>query len=534
MGLQDIVNVQISRETAGVTQAGFGTPLILGPNVGFSGVRSYQSLPAVAEDFATSTPEYGLAQKVFSQSPRVRRVKIAAASLSPQTFELTPTIENNELYSVTVEPGDDEEVFSHTSSGSATDEEIVLALAAAISKVEVQEVDYSAEPTAGNYRLHFGTESVEVAFSDGAAQIQTKLRTLAGLSGVVVTGSATDGFVVYFFGTIGDQPTLAITENALEDVSEDPVSVGISVTTEGEDPGHGINAYPDAALEKLVLESTSPGTITEFENTANLTSVETTEAGSISDAIFGAIDADNDWYFLLTVPIDDVTVKEAAATIEALRKLYFFRNGDADVRSQADDDLASELKDLGYFRTSVFYTSDVSEFGDSGFVGRVAPFDPGSETWAFKTLAAVPVDSWTDSEKANLLSKNVNFYVEIAGVSVTRDGKVIGGEYIDVIRFIDWLQARMQEEIFGNMIRLPKIPYSTQGIAVIESSMRAVLERGVRAGGIPSSEDYSVTVPLLSEISQNDRAARRLPGFAFSARIAGAIHAVDIQGVITV
>ena len=54
--LNDIVQVNITRETAKITQAGFGTALIFGPLTEFTDrYRIYNSIEAVEEDFETTS-----------------------------------------------------------------------------------------------------------------------------------------------------------------------------------------------------------------------------------------------------------------------------------------------------------------------------------------------------------------------------------------------------------------------------------------------------------------------------------------------
>ena len=81
MALSSIVDVQITRQTRSVSQAGFGTMLIAGLNATFpERIRFYEDPEAVAEDFATSNEEYKAAVAAFSQSPRPTRIAIGKLS----------------------------------------------------------------------------------------------------------------------------------------------------------------------------------------------------------------------------------------------------------------------------------------------------------------------------------------------------------------------------------------------------------------------------------------------------------------------
>jgi hypothetical protein len=83
MGISNIVDVQISRQTSSVSQAGFGTMMILGFGSGViplnEGLRYYANMDEVAVDFASSDEEYKSANIAFSQSPKPSRVAIGAA-----------------------------------------------------------------------------------------------------------------------------------------------------------------------------------------------------------------------------------------------------------------------------------------------------------------------------------------------------------------------------------------------------------------------------------------------------------------------
>ena len=80
MSLSSIVDVQITRQTASVSQAGFGTMMILGFNATFpERIRFYEDMDGVLADFASSAEEYKAAQAAFSQNPRPTRLAIGRA-----------------------------------------------------------------------------------------------------------------------------------------------------------------------------------------------------------------------------------------------------------------------------------------------------------------------------------------------------------------------------------------------------------------------------------------------------------------------
>lgn len=133
--LSDIVSITITTATAAVTQAGFGTPLITGPNAAFAErARSYTSLTALAADFPATTGEYQCANAVFAQSPTVQKVIVGRFADKPtQRWAVTPVAANLTVYKLKIGAanGTVSEV-SYTSDGTATVTEIISGLKTAI------------------------------------------------------------------------------------------------------------------------------------------------------------------------------------------------------------------------------------------------------------------------------------------------------------------------------------------------------------------------------------------------------------------
>jgi Protein of unknown function (DUF3383). len=116
---------------------------------------------------------------------------------------------------------------------------------------------------------------------------------------------------------------------------------------------------------------------------------------------------------------------------------------------------------------------------------------------------------------------------------ITKLGTMASGEYIDIIRFIDFVAARMRENIFLRLATLNKIPFTDGGIAIVENEIRGVLNLGIAQGGFAADPAPTVSVPRAVDVSAADKAARLLPDVRFSAVLAGAIHLVEIRGVVS-
>ncbi len=166
-------------------------------------------------------------------------------------------------------------------------------------------------------------------------------------------------------------------------------------------------------------------------------------------------------------------------------------------------------------------------------------YEAGSETWAYNTLNGIEAEPFTATEQEAIKAANLNAYVHCAGKNITLGGKTVSGEWIDVIRFRDWLQNDMQKGIYNLFITNPKVPFTSNGITLIQNQMIASLKKGQKQGGIADTEydesgaeipGFTTSVPTAASVSDADKAARTLKGCKFTARLAGAIHIVEVSG----
>lgn len=261
----------------------------------------------------------------------------------------------------------------------------------------------------------------------------------------------------------------------------------------------------------------------------------TTDPGVAAD--LSAIESeDDDWYVGLLDSNSAAEIAAAAAWFEARKKLFLCNTSDSDVvDGSSSADIMSSLQTSAYARTSAIYSkSKLLNYTAAAWAGNRLPSDPGSSTWAHKTLSSVSVDALTAGEVAVIRSKSGNVYTNIGGNNVATFGVTSSGEYIDVVRFIDWLQARMQERVFGTLLTNGKIPYTDTGIQTIVAQVVAQLSEGVVVGGLAANPAPSATAPKASDISTNVKGTRVLPDITFEGALAGAIHAATISGRVSV
>lgn len=246
-----------------------------------------------------------------------------------------------------------------------------------------------------------------------------------------------------------------------------------------------------------------------------------------------AVDAENStWFALVAETHTPADVLALAGYISTVNKLYFTSTQDATALATTTTDIGAQLKALGYDQTSVmFHTTADTSYPEAAWVGSQLTYTPGANTWEFKTLEGVAANNLSSTARTNLETKRMSYYITIAGVNVTRNSVMADGTFIDqkVVEF--WTIARMQESVFGMLVRKPKVPYTDAGFALVESQMRSVLALGVTNGAY---SDYRITVPRVIDIPENQRQQRVAGDFLFDATLQGAIHSVRIRGIVHV
>ena len=256
------------------------------------------------------------------------------------------------------------------------------------------------------------------------------------------------------------------------------------------------------------------------------------------DAALNAIaNENNDWYGIVVDQALVSSFADVASWVETAKKFAIFWITDVNAYDPSKStDLASVLKLANRNRSAVVWHATPAggaDYPDAAWMGEGFPYEPGTSTWAYKTLNGVTPDTLLASQETALKNKNCNYYMTVGGVSITQEGKVASGEYIDIIIGTDWIEARLREAVYSALVNNRKIPYDDTGIAMIEGLVKGVLNEAA-SKGILQADSIAVIVPKYADIPQADKLARKLPDVKFSALYQGAIHSVTINGTISV
>ncbi len=533
MSLSDHVTITITADTLGVAKAGFGVPMLLSANAVFAErIRYYDDLAGVAVDFpVTTSPEYLAASAIFGQSPHPEQIAIGRAIGKPtQIYTLSITaVSSGASYVLNVEgqgatdttitytPGADlvfttthgSELFTTVAHGMSTGDGPfrVSSDTTLPSGLAVDTNYWIAKLSADTYHLCATradalTDTEVLIGSDG-----TGVHTLRRLQNDVICAQLVQGLNA----VVGNNYLAAQVTGAGETDT---------ITVTGDAAGSWFSVeVADVSLMKIAQTHVEPAT-------------------TFATDIAAIANENDDWYALYTFYNSEPCVKAAAAAIEPLKKLYFADLSQSETVTLAaagtgSSDCADDLATLEYDRTIANYHPSPASMSGAAWLGTRLHTDPGSETWKFAAPSGVLPVTLTATHKINLRAKNCNVLQSIGGTSRFWDGKVVSGEFIDVVRGLDWLENDMQVSVYNALAGALKVPFTDAGIALIQNEVLGSLGRGIAQGLLAANPKPVCTVPLATAVSTANKGIRTLPDVKFSATLAGAIHKITITGVVS-
>lgn len=251
----------------------------------------------------------------------------------------------------------------------------------------------------------------------------------------------------------------------------------------------------------------------------------TTAVTALSAALNTLVLTNNDWFYLLSTLQADASITALSTWAAAQEKFYF--------ASTSSKTLANTLNS----QNTIILVHDQPELNPAAaWVGACATLQPGSFTWTFKRLNGIPAAAYNGTDVKLIEDNKASTYVKEGGVDITSKGQTTSGEYIDIIQSMYYIKARMAENVFGLLVREPKVPFTDAGIGMTLAELENALQESFNIGIIAASADgepmYSLSAPTREEISQNDKANRTLPNVKWEATIAGAVENVKVSGTL--
>lgn len=248
--------------------------------------------------------------------------------------------------------------------------------------------------------------------------------------------------------------------------------------------------------------------------------------------------ADPDWYGLLMTTSSAAEITAGATWIESNPpRMFFASTQDSDTLLTPNTDIIAQIKALNFTRTALFYYNDNSAFLAASIAAGRLPTDPGTENWMFTPSPGTVGLNFTATQQQNLDNKNGNYLYVVGGQTFAAKGKVASGQWIDIVRFLDWLQINMALDLLQLELNMAaqgkKVPYDDDGITSVQSTLMARLKNAVSLGSLASFPAPVVNVPKASDALSVDKQARTLKGVTFSATLTGAINLTQVVGTLT-
>lgn len=489
--IKRFIDVEIRKETPRVSTAGFGILLVITDSILLSTsrrVRRFTNVESVTDFFGTGSEEEKVADAYFNQDPFLKN---QPTELQFGRFADADT-------AALIECGDssetDIEVWKLVTDGEfkvdidgGTVSLTGLDFSSVTSLDDVAGVIDAALGANGDCYFLINRFNINSP-TTGTGSLMTLLSTVAVPAGTDISGSA------YLDG----------------DVLKSPTNEGGSILSQGQ------------------LAEDFDATITAIEN------------------------INNTWYAMSGIEKyrDSLEAEDMADEIESREKMFLITTNDSNVLVLGSTSTFSYyLKNKNYKRTATIYHDNDTLYPDMAWLGLELPKPVGSTNWAFKVLPGIaqrasvditPVNL-TEGQKDAAIDVNCNLYSTTLGADHSYLGTMGGGknadkegEYIDIIRNIDFMQARIQEGMFSLLLEVDILPMTNAGITMANNRLISLLDTYGVKQGILVEGSVNTSFPKRSEISPTDRDDRLLPDGEFQGELTGGINRIIIRGKVFV
>jgi hypothetical protein len=217
--------------------------------------------------------------------------------------------------------------------------------------------------------------------------------------------------------------------------------------------------------------------------------------------------------------------------------------------AEVTNDLASELKALGYKRTCVQYSPNVAAI--SSLFGRAFSVNFNANrstiTLMYKTQPGIVAEFIDETQANTLKAKNCNVFVNyVNDTAIIQYGVVCSGAYFDEIHGLSWFKDAVQNAeynlLYQSKTKIPQTdPGQNQLIATAAAACDEAVNNGLVAPGQWNSDGfgqlsrgdylktgyYIFTTPLALQ-DQSIRETRTAPPLQIAIKLAGAFQELDV------
>ncbi|EOM8462708.1 DUF3383 family protein [Shigella flexneri] len=307
--------------------------------------------------------------------------------------------------------------------------------------------------------------------------------------------------------------------------------------------GVNVSVTGTGASATMIITKAGDNDFVKVTSITATTSIAATTADTASAALASIETYSTDWYFISAEDRTQQFVLAMASEIQARKKIFFTANADVKALQGTEltsaTDVPAQLAKNRYTRTvCLWHHTSEYDYPEMAYIAYGAPYDAGSIAWGNAQLTGVAASlqpanqrPLTSIQKSALDTRNCNFIDLDGGVPVVRRGITSGGEWIDIVRGVDWLESDLKTSLRDLLINQKggKITYDDTGITRVRQVIETSLQRAVNRNFLSS---YTVNVPKASQVALADKKARILKDITFAGILAGAILDVDLKGTV--
>jgi hypothetical protein len=353
--------------------------------------------------------------------------------------------------------------------------------------------------------------------------------------------TTTEGFVYSF--TIVDSAGVetAISYTVLAAETTTTVAAALELLIEA------VTDVTSTAALGVITATTTAGKVTRYKDLPLLRHMTlknvSTDPGlddDLDDIEQAIQESESSAYGLAVDEAPEAAINSTALWAQSRKMLFVPRTSDGQCAdSGVTDDICSDIQDAAYSRTGIMFAGkDTHDYRDMALLGAMLPKEPGSATFALKTLNGITRDVLSSDEYSALQAKGATTYTRVNGKNITFEGHTGDGDYLDNTLSLDFLHARIQEDVFGALVVNDRLPYTQPGIEILTGVVQNRLDKSTSnpnpildpAGPLPPT----ATAPKIEDTDTSDRATRTLREIPFVGRLQGAIHKATIRGRVTV
>ena len=267
---------------------------------------------------------------------------------------------------------------------------------------------------------------------------------------------------------------------------------------------------------------------------------DTTASASPATDLNNALTVDTNFYGVAGEHQDATNIQAISVWAEAQKRMHCYTTADY-ANLGASTGIGATLKAASYSYSFGQYTGTPIGYPGLGIMGQRFTATPGTDTWAYKQIAGATVDNLSATQMTNLDGNNLNYYITVSNVNITKTGINASGIYADLRRGIDALAAQIQVQVYTLLVTLPKLPYDPAGLGMVATEIKSALQQFTASPSQPAAllrndtgYQPTVSVPAMSTVTTADRGARILRNVQFTAYAQNAVQTVFISGTVNI